>query len=223
MRSDKQNSSLAEKLDALDIMPEGIQFRQSETWAGIEADLAGRKRRSVFLLLRAAAILLLAIGLWWLLRPVKKEADIATRRVDAVKHMTTVTTHPDAPVIIADKNPVAQTARKKTRTAAFVTSQQPQPQEPIALAQPATADTATASVIAATTAVADAAPLRPRFRIGHMNETPLSIPATNTSPVEESSAYGFLRPANNGAGPNANANEPERKPRTLMSLFKSHQ
>jgi type II secretory pathway component PulM len=219
MRSDKPNSSLAEKLDALDIMPEGIQFRQSETWAGIEADLAGRKRRNGFLLLRAAAILLLAIGLWWLLRPVKKEADIATRRVDPEKQITTAIARPEAPAIIAHNTPVASSAKKKARTAALVTSEQPH--EPVALAQVAPADTA--SVIVASTAVADAAPPKPRFRIGHMNETPLSIPATNNGPAEESSAYGFLRPANNGAGPNANANEPERKPRTLMSLFKSHQ
>ena len=233
MPSAKPDKPLFAATDLLTDLPEGVRFRQAEVWAGLDGALQRRKRRALTVRWSVAAALLLALATGWWLRPATG-ADGGKQ----VAHKEQRHTQPMAASAQTKETPVASAAAttpveiRKTRhdaqsvsvdTATITTVSQ----EPVLIAQatvPASIDTP--KNVAVPASVTPAAPAR-RFRVGHINDNAPPEPVLIAdAPVEERGSNGLIHiPLTGVAGPNAGTVETytERKPRTLMSLFKSHQ
>lgn len=236
MRSDKPAKPLFADTDLLPELPQGVQFRQAEVWAGLEQSLQARRRKAVVLRFAAAAALLLALALGWWLRPQGSAPRDVARKTPAPASplavpTTTVPAIAKAPVEIQPEAPLAALAKTglpKKRAGEPVELRSMAPRTPApdsALPAPEPQAAWTAAATPAAAAPATPAPTR-RFRIGHINDNNPQPPVLADLPAEERPNNAFFHlPGTGNAGPNPDAAEPatERKPRTLMSLFKPHQ
>lgn len=236
MPSAKPDKPLFAATDLLTELPEGVRFREAEVWAGLEGSLRRRRRRGVVLRLSIAAALLLALAMGWWLRPQGVPArDVAAHTpgkrtvAPAVAKATDANTARTAPVEI-QVPATASVSQKPERSEtpdtptplALRKQQQPGPDTATVAPQPEA--TLTASLDPVTPAPASSAPAR-RFRIAHINDNAPQQPALADLPADERPNSGIFHFAG-AAGPNAESPaDPgtERRPRTLMSLFKPHQ
>ncbi|TCZ70517.1 hypothetical protein [Flaviaesturariibacter aridisoli] len=215
--------------DLLTELPEGVSFRQAEVWAGLEGALERRKRRGLLIRWSAAAALLLALALGWWLRPI---ADV---NKEVARKEPLHTAPAVAPASAPENAPVANAAARTVETRTIIQPQHktivaPAPNEdddaPVLIAQaPAPIDTLEQATIASVNTTATT-PARRRFRVGHINDNAPQEPVLIADvPADDRSNYGLIHiPLTGNAGPNAGTIETvERKPRTLMSLFKPHQ
>ncbi|RYY65931.1 MAG: hypothetical protein EOO12_05645 [Chitinophagaceae bacterium] len=216
--------------DLLTELPEGVSFRQAEVWAGLEGALERRKRRGLLIRWSAAAVLLLALALGWWLRPVA-DANKEVARKEPLRTQPTVvpaTAPENTTVATAAAHPVEiRTVSQPQHQTSITPATDEDNDAPALIAQvPAPVDTPEQSTIASVNTPAATTPARRRFRVGHINDNAPEEPVLIADvPADDRSNYGLIHiPLTGNAGPNAGTLETvERKPRTLMSLFKPHQ
>ncbi|GAB4093392.1 hypothetical protein [Flaviaesturariibacter terrae] len=228
MRSDNPDKPLFAETDLLSEMPEGVRFREAEVWAGLESSLARRRRRVFVMRLSVAATLLLALALGWWLRPQPQRPQPETARVQPHKESIGASREAVSTPDVAIPQTATVEIRKHATRQPATGAPQPEPsQQTLAYSTPgATLDTQRTNAVA--TSVAASGPVQPerrRFRIGHINENAPVLIASNEPPVEERSNYSIFHSASVNAGPNPDLSDGsgERKPRTLLSVFKPHQ
>ncbi|RYZ17916.1 MAG: hypothetical protein EOO16_23535 [Chitinophagaceae bacterium] len=216
--------------DLLTELPEGVSFRQAEVWAGLEGALERRKRGALLIRWSAAAVLLLALALGWWLRPIADaNKDVARKETPRTQPAVALVTAPEnAPVATAAARPVEiRTAPQPQHKTIVAPAPDEDDDAPVLIAQaPASIDTPEQSAIASVNTPAATTPSRRRFRVGHINDNAPQEPVLIADvPTDDRSNYGLIHiPLTGNAGPNAGTIETvERKPRTLMSLFKPHQ
>lgn len=229
----KPDRRAAQKLDALDHLPEGFRFRQTAVWEKLEAGLQPVSKKPTFRWWYAAAILAgIGAGIPFffsqkkqpepatiaartnnqLVSPASTTARVTTTTVKAsatkpaLKRKTQPTRSLTAPTALPDK-----VTLEETKTEVAVT------QLPV-LTEPTTV---TVEPVAVTTP-------RSRFRIIHSNE--LRLPQIPADVLNNASKNAYSSLSRHIKGPTASEEEPvaepyqpTKKPKTLIGIFNTHQ
>jgi hypothetical protein len=221
MHSERPDKHLAERL--ADMMPEGSTFREAAVWEELSASLQQKKKKNGWLVLRVAAALLLLPAAWWLMRnsrpePVERPVVKTEQPVRPIPVQTDITEHRN--IIVLEKR-----VQKHEKTKPDVPTQVPQdialserPEEIQAI--PADTPVRTPDRINTESLTASVTPRR--FRIAHINDNgaPSSL---NEAMSEEKPSYTFTL-ARRQAGPSTDIEtpSPEHRPRSFLSLKKTH-
>jgi hypothetical protein len=224
MYSDKQNK-IAEAFDAMAQLPEQVRFQSAAVWAGLEGTLRSRRQRKALRAFACVAILILAmlvsgIGYYQANRSLALVGKLNPAHT-AFKPLPLKKADSFSEIKSAGYFAVKAQKSKNISAHDTVVLQQPS----LTLVGTKLPDTIAK---AASVPVVANVPARSRFRIGHINEDPLSIPATINLPPDEKGSFSFLHLYENGSGPQIETTTAEqapqqRRPRTMMSLLKPHQ
>ncbi|RYY87728.1 MAG: hypothetical protein EOO15_11035 [Chitinophagaceae bacterium] len=231
MPSAKHDKPFFAETDRLEQMPEGVRFRQAEVWASLESKLRHRRRRAAIVLrLSIAAALLLALALcWWMLpRTAESHPEVAVKQqpTDKVQAAVPLQVKGQHTLITTTTSRGPSTVEIRKASHPFNTGETPVvPENAPVIAQSSTWDVIDSPLTQEAVVAAPTSTPTRRFRIGHLNENSVQTPVVSDVAADDRSNYGLIHiPLTGVAGPNAGAVETiERKPRTLMSLFKPHQ